>query len=88
MKKKLAILTMSAISVMSTGVVAFADMGEPQSMLDSVIVGVIQDFSADIIPTVTHLISIIVPVGLSLWGIGFAVKKGINFLQRRAKQSI
>ena len=68
--------------------IARADVLSPTSMLDEGVVSVVSDFAADIVPTVLALIVILVPVGLTLWGIGFAVKKGINYIQSRAKQAV
>ena len=48
----------------------------------------ITSFAADIVPTALALIGILIPVGLTLWSIGFAVKKGISYLQRNADKSV
>lgn len=88
MKKKLIAITTTIAGVMGTGAVAFADQATPTSLLDDGVMNIIKDFAADIVPTVVALIGVLVPVGLTLWGIGFAVKKGINFLQKRAKQAV
>lgn len=61
---------------------------EGTSLLTSETTAIITGFAADIVPTTLGLISIIVPVGLSLWAIGFGVRKGIGYLQRRASKSI
>lgn len=87
--KKLAVmLCVMAIVMVTTSIVALADAAEPTSLLDAGTKAVVEDFAADIVPTVMELIGVLVPVGLTLWGIGFAVKKGISFLQRRAKSSL
>lgn len=85
---KVKIGIMSASLVAMSCVSSFADTTSPTSMLDAEAKTIVQDFGADIVPTVLDLIKILVPVGLTLWGIGFAVKKGISFLQRRAKSSL
>lgn len=82
------ILLLSVSLMAMSAVTAFADVTTPTSMLDTEAKGIIQDFGADIVPTVLDLVKILVPVGLTLWGIGFAVRKGIGFLQRRANSSL
>lgn len=85
-KLRTAVLTCAVLAMSAVGV--FADAVTPVSMLDAGAKGIINDFGADIVPTVIELIGILVPVGLTLWAIGFAVKKGIEFLQSRASDSI
>jgi len=58
------------------------------SILTTEVTTIVEQFGADLVPTVVALIGILVPVGLTLWAIGFAVKKGLRFLQRQAKKSI
>jgi hypothetical protein len=58
------------------------------SLITSDVTDIISDFAGDLVPTVIGLLTIIVPVGLSLWAIGFGVKKALNYLQRSAKKSI
>lgn len=48
----------------------------------------ISKFAQQIVPTVVDLLTIIVPVGLTCWAIGFGLKKGIAYIQRNAKKSI
>lgn len=48
----------------------------------------ITTFAAQIVPTVTGLLVIIVPVGLTCWAIGFGLKKGIAYIQRNARKSV
>lgn len=88
MKKKVLSIVFAISAFMAMGAISFADEATPASMLDSSTLQIVKDFGADIVPTVVALIAVIVPVGLTLWGIGFAVKKGINFLQKRAKQAV
>lgn len=85
-KLKMALITsaLMALSVVS----AFADVTTPTSMLDADVTALIQDFAADIVPTVVALLAILIPTGLILWGIGFAVKKGLAFIQKKAKQAV
>jgi hypothetical protein len=52
------------------------------------VVQTITDFSANIVPTVLGIIAIVVPVGLTCWAIGFGVKKGIAFLQKKASKAV
>lgn len=75
-------------SCMSMGVVAFAGEATPTSLMDDSVLQIVKDFAADIVPTVMAIVAVVVPVGLTLWGISFAVKKGIAFLQRRASKSV
>lgn len=64
-------------------------MGEGgTSLLTTEVATVVSGFAADIMPTVLELIGIIVPVGLGLWALGFGIKKGISYLQRRASKAI
>jgi hypothetical protein len=58
------------------------------SILTTEVTTIVEQFGADLVPTVVALIGILVPVGLTLWAIGFAVKKGLRFLQRQANKSI
>jgi len=88
LKSKIAKVTAVATLIMVTGIQAFADVATPTSMLDGEVTTIIQDFAADIVPTVLALIAILVPVGLTLWAIGFAIKKGLSFLQRKASKSL
>lgn len=45
-------------------------------------------FAGQIVPTVVGLLTIVVPVGLTCWAIGFGLKKGIAYIQRNAKKSV
>jgi hypothetical protein len=58
------------------------------SLLTPEVTTVITDFAGNIVPTVLALIAILVPVGLTLWAIGFGVKKGISFLQKKASKAV
>ena len=58
------------------------------SLLTTDVSTIISGFAADIVPTVLAMIAILVPVGLTLWAIGFGVKKGIAFLQKKASKAI
>jgi len=86
--RKMTALVIGTICTLGATTVALADATTPTSMLSADTKAVVQDFAADIVPTVMDLIALLVPVGLTLWGIGFAIKKGITFLQRRAKSSL
>ena len=66
----------------------FSIMTAPTSLLEPAVVTIITDFSVRIVPTVLAVIAIVIPVGLTCWGIGFGVKKGINFLQRKANKAL
>lgn len=63
-------------------------MAEGTSLLSSEITGIISGFAADVVPTVLGLVGILVPVGLTLWAVGFGVKKGLAFLKKNANKSI
>lgn len=58
------------------------------TLLTTEVTTLISGFAADIVPTVLGLVAILVPVGLTLWAIGFGVKKGIAFLQKKASKAI
>jgi hypothetical protein len=58
------------------------------SLLTPEVTATISGFAANIVPTILALIAILVPVGLTLWAIGFGVKKGIAFLQKKASKAI
>jgi len=58
------------------------------SLITEEITTLISGIAGDMVPTVLSLIAIIVPVGLSLWAVGFGVKKGIGFLQKKAKTAL
>lgn len=88
LRKHVKPLVMSGSLVLMSATSAFADATTPTSMLTDDVKGVVKDFTADIVPTVMDLIALVVPTGLVLWGIGFAVKKGINFIQKKANRSI
>lgn len=57
------------------------------TLLTPEVTSMISGFGADVIPTVMSLIGILVPIGLSLWAIGFGVKKGLNFIQKNANKA-
>lgn len=59
-----------------------------QSLLNNEIMTLISNFGADMTVTVLALIAVLVPIGLSLWGIKFAVNKGLSFLQRKANSTV
>jgi fluoride ion exporter CrcB/FEX len=83
-KAKVAILA-STMTALST-VTAFAEEGT--SLIPAEVNTIIEGFAADIVPTVLGLIAILVPVGLTLWSIGFAVKKGLSFLKKNANKAV
>lgn len=58
------------------------------SLLTTETTALINGFAADLLPTVIALIGILVPVGLTLWAVGFGVKKGISYLQRKASKAV
>lgn len=43
--------------------------------------------AGNIVPTTLAVIAIVIPVGIACWAIGLAVKKGLNFLQRKASKA-
>lgn len=57
------------------------------SLLTPEVKTMITNFATSIVPTVMDLLGVIVPVGLTLWAIGFGVKKGIGYLQKRASKT-
>lgn len=86
--KKVSGLLAVAVVMAVTAISVSADATTPASLLDSSATGVVQDFAADIIPTVVGLLLIVVPAGLALWGIGFGVKKGIGFIRKQASKAV
>jgi hypothetical protein len=56
---------------------------EPTSLLNADVTALITGFAGDIVPTVLALVAILIPVGLTLWAIGFGVRKGIAFIQKK-----
>lgn len=82
-KMKLMVMMVSVVSTMAVTVGA-----ESTSLLPAEATTIISDFAGQIVPTVISLITIIVPVGLTCWAIGFGVKKGISVLQRRASKAL
>lgn len=83
-KMKVAIMA-SAMTALST-VTAFAEGGT--SLIPAEANTIIEGFAADLVPTVLGLLAILVPVGLTLWSIGFAVKKGLSFLKKNASKAV
>lgn len=61
---------------------------EPASLLTPEITQMVTGFAGNIVPTVVALLAIIIPTGLTLWAMGFGVKKGISFLQRKARTAL
>lgn len=59
-----------------------------QSLITSEVATVISGFASSLMPTVLALVAIVIPVGLSLWALGFGLRKGIGYLQRLAQRSI
>lgn len=66
----------------------FASEATPTSMIDTATLQIVEDFAADTKPTVLAILAVIVPAGLTLFAIGLGVKKGINYLQRKASRAI
>ncbi len=86
LKKVFGVVTFALVMAFTAGSALAAY--EPSSLLDGDVVTVISNFAADLTPTVLALIAIIIPVALSLWAMGFGIKKGLSFLQRRAQKAI
>lgn len=61
---------------------------EGTSLLTPAITAIISQFAADIIPTVMALVGLLIPVSISLWSIGFGMKKALRFLQKNAEQAL
>lgn len=61
---------------------------EPTSLLTPEVTSMVEGFAGNIVPTIVALLLIIVPVGLTIWSMGFGVKKGISFLQKKAKTAL
>lgn len=58
------------------------------SLLPSAVTDLITGFAADIVPTALAIVAIVIPVGLTMWAIGFGVKKAISFLQQKASKAV
>ncbi len=61
---------------------------EGTSLLNASVTSLITDFAADMVPTVLAIVAIVVPVGLTLWAIGFGIKKGVGYIQKRASKAV
>lgn len=59
-----------------------------ESLLPTEVGTIITGFAEDLVPTALAVVAIIVPAGLSIWAIGFGVKKGISFLQKKANKAV
>lgn len=86
--KLLSTLMLSTLMLMTSATAFASESYEGKSMLNSDITTLIVNTGADLVQTVLGLVVILLPVGLTLWGIGFGVKKGINFLKKNANKSI
>ncbi len=58
------------------------------SLITSDITDMVTSFANSLLPTVMAVLTIVVPVGLTLWAVGFAIKKGINYLQSKASKTV
>lgn len=58
------------------------------SLLPEAVETMIEGFAGQMVPTVLALIAILVPVGLTLWAIGFGVNKALDFFQSKAEGAI
>lgn len=52
------------------------------------IMDMVSGFGTDIQTGVISLVGVLVPTGLTLWGIGFGLKKGLGFLQKKASKAL
>lgn len=87
-EKKTAVICTTGAVVASVPSFAFAEGETGKSLLDTTVINTIKGFAADIIPTIIAIVAIVVPIGLSCWAIGFGIKKGISFLQKKASKAI
>lgn len=80
----------AACMTMATGAIALASETPPagKSMISAETKTMLQGFASSMVPTVVDMITLLVPTGLTLWGIGWGVKKGIAFLQRKANKTM
>ena len=62
--------------------------GSATSLLTTEVTEMITDFAGQIVPTAMGILAIVVPVALSCWGIGFALKKGLAYLKRNAGKAM
>jgi hypothetical protein len=89
LKSKVAVVATTTGALITTvAVKAHASTYTPGSLLGAESKTLIQNTTADLKLTVVELIGILVPAGLAMWGIGWAVKKGIGFLQKRASKAV
>lgn len=58
------------------------------SLLTTEITTMISNFASALVPTTMAILTVVVPVGLTLWAVGFGIKKGINYLQQKANKAI
>jgi len=63
-------------------------VGVGVSLLDAGVTTIISGFADNMVPTVMALLTILVPIGITLWAIGFGVKKGLAFVQSKAKTAL
>lgn len=78
------------ILLLVSSIMAFAVVvgAEATSLLPAEVTSMITSFAADIVPTAVALLTILVPIGLTLWAVGFGVKKAIGFLQKKAGKAV
>lgn len=62
--------------------------GTATSLLTTEVTTMITDFAGQIVPTAMGILTIVVPIGLTCWGIGFALRKGLSYLKRNASKTI
>lgn len=86
--KKLTIGATSTAVMITFPTVAMADGTGGTSLITPEITAIITNFANQIVPTILSILVIVVPVGLSCWAIGFATKKALGFLQKKASKAL
>ena len=86
--KKMSVGVFSTATMLSFPLVAHAETTPGTSLISTEVTAIITNFASQIVPTVLAILVIVVPVGLSCWAIGFATKKALSFLQKKASKAI
>ncbi|MCX7746583.1 MAG: hypothetical protein N2645_06815 [Clostridia bacterium] len=58
------------------------------SLLSAEVKTMVSNFAASLPPTAIDLLTLIIPIGLTLFGIGFGIKKGIGWLQSKLAKTV
>ncbi len=89
-KHQISVFAITVFVVTATTINSYAndDTYVAKSFLDDEVTSMLVNIGADLVKTVLALVVMLVPVGLTLWGIGFGVKKGLGMLKKNASKAI